>query len=194
MTLQQPVVAVDIDGVCCDYIAVISAAVGKERYAGKSYRLDDWFNNDHFRAVHTRAFEEGLFANAPVIEGSQIGVSQLATAGIRPVAVSNRFSCKEEPVGWVDQVESWIVSRGFKFYDLAIGNSKLDAIFAAHVDDSISVIEKVRGIGRLGIIFDQPWNGGLASPRLYGWQGASRLIASLLEIEPDSGALRRVKM
>src|SRR6266496_3054061 len=97
-------VGVDLDGVCCDYVAFLRGfllSAGRPPSAlpePVDYELSDWFDTREARvAAHIAAVGAGLHRDAPALPGAAAGIGALRNLGASVVIVSARGSHGEDP-------------------------------------------------------------------------------------------------
>jgi 5'-nucleotidase len=180
-------IGLDLDGVCCDYIAYLRGfllAAGRTPVSlpePHDYRLSDWFDTSDARAAaHTAAVAAGMHRDAPPLPGAQDGIRALRAAGARVVGVSARGSHGEHPEQLRQDIRIWARTNDITFDDVHLGRPKSGAGCDAYVDDSPDEVRTLRSAGHLAVVFDQPWNRDVPGPRVHGWSQLPRQLADLL--------------
>jgi hypothetical protein len=186
-------IGLDLDGVCCDYVAYLrgfllaAGCTPASLPEPRDYQLSDWFDTPDARAAaHTAAVAAGLHRDAPALPGAQDGIRALRSAGARVVVVSARGSRGEHPDQLRNDIRIWAQTHGIIFDDVRLGRPKSAAGCDAYVDDSPDDVHALRAAGHLAVVFDQPWNRDIPGPRIHGWPQLPQQLAGYL------GAGRRV--
>jgi hypothetical protein len=180
-------IGLDLDGVCCDYVAYLRGfllAAGRDHASlpePRDYHLADWFDSPADRvAAHTAAVAAGLHRDAPPLPGAPDGIRALRDAGAQAIAVSARGSYRESPGRLRADIQSWARANGIVFDGVHLGRPKSGAGCDAYVDDGPDDVLTLRSTGHLAIVFDQPWNRDIPDPRAHGWAQLPQQLAGLL--------------
>ena len=178
-------VGLDLDGVCCDYVAYLGAYLLRSGRVGPlpepvTYRLAEWFETEGERiAAHRAAVADGLHRDAPPVPGAVAGVAALRTLGAEAVAVSARGSYAEDRGQVLLDIKVWAQTYGIVFDDVRLGRPKAAARCDVYVDDSPADVAALRAAGQLTVVFGQPWNTGLGAPRAVGWTEVPDLLVAV---------------
>lgn len=179
-------VGLDLDGVCCDYVAYLRSFLLRTGRAMSlptpvTYRLEEWFGSDEDRiAAHRAAVAAGLHRDAPPVPGAVAGVAALRKLGARTVAVTARGSYREDRGAVLQDIGAWAETYGIVFDDVHVGRPKARAGCDLYVDDSPDDVAALRDAGQVAVVFDQPWNSALAPPRAAGWAQLTDVVLGQL--------------
>jgi beta-phosphoglucomutase-like phosphatase (HAD superfamily) len=185
-------VGVDLDGVCCDYLAYLASFLASTGRAGPlpsptDYHLREWFDTEaDRRAAHAAAVAAGLHRDAPAIPGAATGIARLRRIGAAVVAVSARGSHGENPDLLHTDIAQWAASHDIDFDDIHLGRPKSRANCHVYIDDSPDDIAALRAAGQFAVVFDQPWNRHIAPPRVTGWRNLPALITAAVSCRGTS--------
>lgn len=173
--MKQPVVAVDVDGVCADWVGALLDAVDSD-LSHQQVTCWDVFSllTPEQAAYAKEILKTGDFwAELPTIAGSIRGVWWLQRNGFDVVfATSPWLGCET----WGHVRHQWIKKLfGFEFPVLVVHRKELvRAEFL--IDDKPSNIEL---FPEQGILFDQPYNQDCrAGQRVHGWDNTIELFKS----------------
>ena len=180
-------VGLDLDGVCCDYVAYLGSFLLRTGRATSlpapvTYRLEEWFGSEEDRiAAHRAAVAAGLHRDAPPVPGAVAGVAALRDLGARTVAVTARGSYLEDRSAVLLDIAVWAGTNGIVFDDVHVGRPKSAAGCDVYVDDSPDDVVALRDAGQAVVVFDQPWNSALAPPRAVSWAHLPDVLAGQLQ-------------
>src|SRR5439155_23089344 len=111
-------VGVDLDGVCCDYVAYLRNFLLSAGRAPSSlpdpvdYQLSDWFDTPEARiAAHRSAVSAGLHRDAPPLPGTSDGIRALHGLGASVVLVTARGSHGENPIAVRRDIDAWAATH-----------------------------------------------------------------------------------
>lgn len=179
------VFAVDLDGVCANYtesLRPFMAANGNMRAfeleAPKLFNLADagWFTSiDEYHKVHNYAVEHSLFRTMQEIEGMSDGLWELSDNEVHVRIVTHRIIAHGDQDRAVVDTIAWLQHRRpdgrvrVPYRDLCFLAAKADMTADMHIDDAPHQIEKLVTARENVLIYDQPYNRHMNSPRALGW-------------------------
>ncbi|MCS6768438.1 MAG: hypothetical protein RMJ59_05005 [Candidatus Nitrosocaldus sp.] len=152
-------IAVDVDGVLADIISVWLAHYNRRNNSSLTKeqieRWDFWksigYSADEFYAELAVCWNEWL--NVPVMERGMAGsIAMLRRLG-RVDIVSAQIAS--------DQVKRWLEYNNIPYDDyvsVARGADKADLEYDAFIDDSPTNAKRISAMGKLVLLYDQPWN------------------------------------
>jgi len=180
-------VGVDLDGVCCDYVAYLRRFLLTAGRTSASlpdpvdYDLSEWFDTREARiAAHTAAVAAGLHRDAPTLPGAAEGIRVLRDLGASVILASARGSHGEDPMAVRRDINAWARTYGVNYDDVHLGRPKSAAACHAYVDDAPADVLALRAEGHLTVVFDQPWNQHIPGPRANGWPDLPAILVDLL--------------
>jgi 5'-nucleotidase len=189
LTANRPLagvrVGLDLDGVCCDYVAYLGAFLLRSGRGPLpvpvTYRLREWFDTEEGRiAAHKAAVADGLHRDAPPVAGATTGVAALRALGASVVAVTGRGSYGEDRAEVVRNIAVWGRRHRITFDGVHCGRPKSAAGCDVYVDDAPDDVAALRDAGCLTVVFGQPWNEDLVPPRAAGWHDLPDVLVALL--------------
>jgi 5'(3')-deoxyribonucleotidase len=191
------VLAVDLDGVCADYLTSIRpymAAMGRtdafDLPEPDSWDLvaAGWFDSaEDYVRTHRYAVERAFFRTMEEIEGMSDALWQLSDAEIHIRIVTHRFLTHGDQDRAAGDTIAWLQRRRddgrvrVPHRDLCFLGSKADAWADMHLDDAPHQIESLRASGQTVLVFDQLYNRHLDGPRAQGWSGVVEQVLAAQE-------------
>ena len=192
------VLAVDLDGVCADYIASIRpymAALGR-RDAFALPQPDNWdlvaagwFSSaDEYVHTHRYAVERGFFRTMEEIPGMSDALWVLSDAEVHIRIVTHRFLTHGDQDRAAGDTIAWLQSRRadgrvrIPHRDLCFLGAKADASADMHLDDAPHQVEALRASGQNVLVFNQPYNRHLAGPRATGWEEVAECVLAAQQL------------
>ena len=179
------VLAVDLDGVCADYLASIRpymAALGRrdafdlEQPASWDLVAAGWFESaDDYVKTHRYAVERAFFRTMEEIPGMSDALWVLSDAEVHIRIVTHRFLTHGDQDRAAGDTIAWLQAKRpdgrvrVPHRDLCFLGAKADANADLHLDDAPYQVESLRASGQDVLVFDQPYNRHLAGPRAIGW-------------------------
>ena len=171
------VLAVDLDGVCCDYTAAIRPHV--EHYTGKPLPTagpDDWdFASwgvpDHtaFLSIHSRAVDAGIFRTAQAISGASDILWALSDLGVRIRIVTHRLLISGAHGQVVADTADWLELHDIPYRDLLFLEDKASVDAHLFIDDAPHNILALQAAGKRTLTFAQPYNKKTPGNRATDW-------------------------
>jgi len=190
----RPVLGLDLDGVCADYSAALRAHVAASRGLDPDrYDLElpephhwslvasGWFRSDaQFRAAHAEAVAAGLFATMTPIAGVSEALSRLSDAGVHIRVITHRLMTGGGHRRAVSDTVTWLDAHRIPYSDLCFVGDKGQVGADLYIDDAPHNIAALRAVGCPTIVFNQPYNQGVAGPRALNWVEAEAMITEAL--------------
>jgi len=197
-TNDRFVLAVDLDGVCAAYtdsLRPYMAALGRSD-AFDLPEPDDWnlvragwFTSlDDYLEAHRYAVERSFFRTMTEIPGMSDALWELSDAEVHIRIVTHRFLTHGDQGQAAADTIAWLQTRRpdgrvrVPHRDLCFLGAKADASADLHLDDAPHQIETLRRADQQVLIYDQPYNRGLAAPRAHGW---SDVVTHVLAAQRD---------
>ncbi len=183
------VLGVDLDGVCGDYTEAFRQIVALERSIDPSslpsvrdWSFSDWgLSPEEFDALHRRAvIDHRMFATMPAMDGVADALWQLSDLGVWIRVITHRLYVSWGHAIAVADTVSWLDSVGIPYRDLCFLGQKPQVEADLYIDDAPHNVEALRAAGNEVIVFDQPYNQGLAAPRAYGWHDVVQLVTDAI--------------
>ena len=179
------VLAVDLDGVCADYINSLRpymAALGRTDafYLHEPDNWDlvaaGWFDTpDDYVRTHRYAVERALFRTMQELPGMSDALWRLSDAEVHIRIVTHRFLSHGDQDRAAGDTIAWLQAKRedgrvrVPHRDLCFLGAKADASADLHLDDAPYQVESLRESGQDVLVFDQPYNKHLAGPRAADW-------------------------
>lgn len=190
------VLAVDLDGVCADYLNSLRpymAALGRK----DAFDLPEpdswdlvaagWFDTpDDYVRTHRYAVERALFRTMGELPGMSDALWQLSDAEVHIRIVTHRFLAHGDQDRAAGDTIAWLQAKRedsrvrVPHRDLCFLGAKADASADLHLDDAPYQVESLRESGQDVLVFDQPYNRHLAGSRAQGW---GEVVEKVLEAQ-----------
>jgi 5'-nucleotidase len=189
------VLGVDLDGVCADYTTAFRAAVARHRGIDPSelttqvtWDFAEWgLDRERFLEHHHRAVvEDGMFAAMPPVEGVSDALWRLSDAGVWIRIITHRLVGNWSHAKVVADTVQWLDDQRIPYRDLCFLGAKPQVEADAYVEDAPHNIEALRASGNTVVVFEQPYNTGLAGPRAATWAEVEQVVGDL--VTDHSGA------
>ena len=181
----MPTIAIDIDGVCADFVAGLRPLAARrlgvppDQLADpQHYDLRCWGLADGGWDTLDRS---GLYRQLPPIGAAATTIRRLHEQGWRIRFVTAR--CAHEPDRnrvAADTVE-WLGQHQFRWDDLCFTTDKGAVAADIYIDDSPTEILRLRDTGRAAVVYDQPYNQRVDGPRLPSWAAITDTAGRWLE-------------
>jgi 5'-nucleotidase len=181
------VLGVDLDGVCGDYTAAFRAVVAAERNADpeslsdvRSWDFHEWDidGGAEFDRLHRLAvLEHRMFLNMPAVPGAAETLWRLSDGGVWIRVITHRLYVNWGHAVAVADTVAWLDANGIPYRDICFLGAKPEVEADCYVDDAAHNVEALRAAGNHVIVFDQPYNAGVAGPRARGWADVEALVA-----------------
>lgn len=179
----------DLDGVVADYTAGFGAFVAEDAgiQIGElppptswNFHQSGWpiLDTEHYLRLHTKAVENALFAEMPIIDGAAQAVRNLRDAGVSVRIVTHRLLTGGRFSQVVTDTVDWLDHHGIEYDDLCFLKEKADLDCDLMLDDSPTNLQSFKGAGVPYLIYDQPYNRLSVGDRVRNWSGAEFFILS----------------
>lgn len=179
---KEIVIAVDIDGVCYNFVDKLRDYVIKKTGRPITDFPDAstwWFFIEQWGMTLEEYIEwanEGLFENEIFWRGDQIenalwGVSELYKMGYYIKFITARGGGKPDITNKCEQATYyWLNNNGFPYDEVVVSYDKFAYKYDLLIDDSPSNYEACTAAGLNVLVFDQAWNRHLEdAPRAKDW-------------------------
>jgi len=187
------VLAVDLDGVCGDHAEAFRRVVAIERGvaleslpAQQSWNFHEWGLTDgDFDELHRRAvLTHRMFRDMPVIEGASEALWRLSDAGVWIRIVTHRLWANWGHAVAVADTVAWLDDAAIPYRDLCFLGRKPAVEADLYVEDAPHHVAELRAAGNAVVVFDQPYNQGLAGPRAGSWAEVEALVRDMRSPQP----------
>lgn len=177
----RPILDIDLDGVCADYRGAFAAYIARERgLDARRFGTNDSYafytapgwpirNADDYKETHMRAEAEHLYATMKPIDGAPEALRRLAHEDVYVRIVTHRLFVGGQHRDVIWDTAAWLDANGIPYMSLCFTGLKDSVAADIHIDDSPTTVAALKAAGEHTVVFDQPYNRGLAGPRLYGW-------------------------
>lgn len=186
MSIQNKIIAVDLDGVCSDFygrMREIAAEWFEKRVddlpSEVTFRLKEWgiktraqYNSLHRFAVTQRA----LFETSSMIPGARKYLRKLSNEHARIRIITSRLWIPYFHAVAVSQTINWLDKYGIPYWDLCFMKQKEQVGADVYIDDSPDNIKSLRDRGFYTICFGNTTNVRVSAPRVTSWEEAYNLI------------------
>ena len=152
--------AVDIDGVCADFLAGLRPLAARrlglaadrlpdpQHYDLRCWGLADggWDSLDR----------SGLYQQLPPIDGAAVTIRRLHQQGWRIRLVTARCANEPDPSQVAADTIGWLQQHQFIWDDLCFTPNKGEVAADIYIDDSPDNIMRLRAAGRVAVVYTQP--------------------------------------
>lgn len=184
--MKRPIINVDLDGCVFDFAGTFRAYCQEYLERELPYPTtwefwNDWdITEDEWFALFRDAVHDGLWIDpSGIIPGAREALRELSDREFHIRILTTRLVHQREYEVAAEDTIRWLESHRIPYRSLAIigkGDDKTHYEASVIIDDHYPNVEKfVRIPGRMGIIFDQPWNRDTTAPqsskvvRAQGW-------------------------
>lgn len=183
------VFGVDIDGVIADYTTGIAEFVAARRGVSpaslpvrKSYDFSEWdMDDEHFGNLHQIAtVENRMLASLPMIDGASEVLWRLSDTGVWIRLITHRLYYNWGHVVTVTDTVTWLDDNDIPYRDICFLGDKSEVRADLYVDDAPHKIAALRASGGEVVVFDQPYNRSMPSPRVSDWLELEKLVLEFL--------------
>lgn len=183
------VLGVDLDGVCADYTTAFGSVVASERGIAVeslakplSWEFSEWdLDRESFLRTHRIGVQEHrMFLEMPAIDGAAETLWRLSDAGVWIRIITHRLVTNWGHALIVSDTVQWLDNRRIPYRDLCFLGAKPEAQADAYIEDAPHNIEALREGGNTVIVYDQPYNRGIAGPRAHDWADVEAIVAELV--------------
>lgn len=178
MTSDSFIFGVDLDGVCANYTNSLAGVIEEDR--GLRYGtlpeplgwdFPDWdLKEGDFIKYHTELVvnRRGFKNMVPIPDVSRC-LWELSEAGVWIRIITHRFVLPgNHGLIAADTVE-WLDTFNIPYRDICFLGTKADVHADLYVDDAPHNVDALRASGAEVVVFDQPYNQGIAGPRQSNW-------------------------
>lgn len=183
----RAVLGLDIDGVIADYAGGLRPYAASDRGISpdevpdqdiydivKAWSFSDY---DHYRRVHRKAVEDGLYRDLPLIPGAADAVRELSDAGVHVRIVTHRLFIGGQHARVVSDTVAWLEKHRIPYMSLCFTGLKDSVGAHVYVEDSPTNIAALRAEGWPVFVADQRYNRDVDGPRITDWgAGAGQLL------------------
>jgi len=186
--VSEFILGVDLDGVCGRHTEAFREIVAQELGVPlsslpleRSWDFHEWgFGEGDFERLHRIAvLEHRMFRDMEVIPGCAEALWRLSDAGIWIRIVTHRLYVNWGHAIAIADTADWLDRWKIPYRDICFLGAKPEVAAHAYVDDGPHNIEGLRAAGHHAIVFDQPYNRDLASPRVTDWAEVEDLVLDL---------------
>ena len=179
---------VDLDGVVGDFtfrlreiLAGIRGVDPASLPLERSWDFNEWGLGPDEYATHHRAavMEHDLFATMPVMPGATEALWRLSDAGIWIRIITHRLYVHWGHSKAIADTAAWLDMHRIPYRDLCFLGDKPQVEADAYIDDAAHNIAARRAAGNTVLVFDQPYNRGLAGPRAHDWTEVEAIVGDL---------------
>lgn len=147
------------------------------------YSFSDWGidQSDYLRMSELRL---DMYSTLDPIAGAAQSIDDLASAGWRIRIITQRAHAEPGiPNGDICMATiKWLDDNGFVYHDLCFVGDKRDVAASLYIDDSPAVVEGLRDMSRVVVVYDRPYNRHLPGWRIRGWgKGATGRLGGFLK-------------
>lgn len=189
-------VGLDLDGVTAQYVQYLRKYVAKDFGVEEdsipdphsySFYESGWGfeSEEHFRAVHGRAVDEGMYAALEMYEGASEALWRLSDAGYHIRVITSRFVNHGQNATVVAQTAAWLDSNNIPYRDIVFTGHKTEIEADIYIDDSPSNIRAFEAAGKDVLIFDAPYNQSFVGPRAHNWDDVVKFIENNYPLTQD---------
>ncbi|HEX8803648.1 MAG TPA: hypothetical protein VF743_05630, partial [Acidimicrobiales bacterium] len=181
------ILGVDLDGVCADYTgalrAIVAADTGVDVEAlplERSWDFREWgLTAADFERIHRAAvLDHRVFRTMPAIPGAAEALWRLSDAGVWIRIITHRLYVNWGHAVAVADTVDWLDGAGIPYRDLCFLGAKPQVEADCYVEDAPHNVEALRAGGAHVVVFDQPYNRGVAGPRAATWDQVEDLVGA----------------
>jgi 5'-nucleotidase len=181
------ILGVDLDGVCGDYTGALRAVVAERTGVDpaalpleRSWDFSEWRLSPAEFAEHHRAavLEHRIFRTMPAMPGAAETLWRLSDAGVWIRIITHRLFVNWGHATAVADTVDWLDAVGIPYRDLCFLGAKPQVEANCYVDDAPHNVVALRETGARVIVFDQPYNRGVAGPRAADWAEVENLVGA----------------
>ncbi|VEI13635.1 Uncharacterized protein conserved in bacteria [Trueperella bialowiezensis] len=185
--LNRLIIAIDLDGVCADYISGFrdymmneTGHPASEFPTPQHYDLSEsgwpFKDYDSYHRYHKQAVISGLYRKLPVIPGAAEAVKELSDIGYHIRIVTHRLTFGGSHAQIISDTAHWLDDRKIPFGSICFSSVKDDINADLYIEDSPSNIELLRKKGITTFVFSHEYNCGIDGPRFDDWKVGVQLV------------------
>jgi 5'-nucleotidase len=179
---RKAILGIDIDGTTGYYVEALrkfcvqKLGIPEERAMIEfpvpiDYQFSNWkLLEGNFKNFHCDAVAEGLYEWMDAIPDASSTLWRLNDEDYHIHFITSRFVKHNMNQQVVVSTAIWLDKHKMPYRDLSFKEDKADVYADIYIDDSPSNIKAFQEKGRHVIIFDAPYNQGMAGLRAYNWQ------------------------
>jgi hypothetical protein len=114
----------------------------------------------------------------PPVVGAAEALWRLSDAGVWIRIITHRLCVNWGHAVAVADTVAWLDDNGIPYRDICFLGAKPEVEADCYVDDAAHNVEALRAAGNEVIVFDQPYNAGVADPRAHGWAEVEELVSA----------------
>jgi 5'-nucleotidase len=180
-------IGLDLDGVSAHYYRGISADIHQmlgtpldqmAKIPYYSLYKSGWgfTSEEHFREIHGKAVDTGLYERLDPFEGVSEALWRLSDDGFEIHVITSRFVNHGQNAKVVAQTVAWLDEHNIPFRDISFTRDKRRIMADIYIDDSPSNIVSLREAGRHVLTFDAEYNRDIDGPRAANWAEAEKYV------------------
>lgn len=190
MLLENKIIGVDLDGVCCDFYGRMRQIAAEwiecpieDLTTEVSYGLAEWgFDWDKYNSLHRFAVtQRNLFETVPMIPGTRRILRKLSDEGARIRIITHRLFIYYFHKHAVVQTIDWLDRNGIPYRDLCFMKEKEQVGADLYIEDSPFNVINLRNGGFNAICFANSTNKEIAQPRAETWDEVYKLAHEILD-------------
>jgi 5'(3')-deoxyribonucleotidase len=181
------ILGVDLDGVCGDYTGALRDVVAERKGLDpaslpleRSWDFREWgLSAAEFERLHQAAvLEHRIFRTMPVMDGAAETLWRLSDAGVWIRIITHRLYVNWGHATAVADTVDWLDAVGIPYRDLCFLGAKPQVEADCYIEDAPHNVVALRASGAYVVVFDQPYNHGVAGPRASAWSGVEDLVGA----------------
>ncbi|WP_419842056.1 5' nucleotidase, NT5C type [Candidatus Poriferisodalis sp.] len=187
--MPEFVLAVDLDGVCAQHTEAFRRVVARERNVSedalplvRNWNFTEWGLNDgEFEELHRIAvLDYRMFRDIEPMPDCSEALWRLSDAGVWIRLVTHRLYTNWGHRVTVSDTVDWLDRHRIPYRDICFLADKSVVNADAHIEDAPHNIDAIRAAGGHAIVYDQPYNAHVESPRVHDWVEAEEMIVQLM--------------
>ncbi len=196
---NSPILAVDLDGVCGDYVEAIRLSFSKRNNIpleklskDVQWNFEEWgiTREEAVEFQKTATKEDKIFENMNMINGANEAIKKLRDSGIWIRIVTHRLLFNRPSSFILQETARWLEKNRIIYDEICFLASKEEVFADLYIDDSPSVIEALQKENRDFIIFDRKCNKDIKGPRANNWNEVFEMVTEFFnEHEPKPTAI-----
>lgn len=181
------IIALDIDGVCYDFVSALRDYISQEtgRPANTFPEAVDWnffstswgYTYEQYVDFMIQGFKDRkVFWSGSILPGCKEAVEEIKSQGHYIKYITARsFEGIHELAE--EATSHWINEVGLPYDEIIVCNDKTTQAYDVLFDDAPHNIEAALLHGRNAYLFSRPWNTkNIDLPRVYGWEGVVNYV------------------
>ncbi len=186
---RQFVLGLDLDGVCGDYTFALRQILAEKRGVSPdelpleiTWNYPEWLlTQAEYMELHKEAvMRHNIFSNMPVIDGASEALWELSDSGVWIRIITHRLLFSQGHQQTARDTAEWLDKNNIPYRELCFVGMKTEVGADLYIDDSPKNVNALRGTGKKVVVFEQPYNRHLESPRAKNWDEALPLIQKMI--------------